>query len=168
MENYMTQFTIPEDIREELRAVGYEDEIINQTEAERNDEESIVFQMTTEQLEGAIEATKEAIVELQEAIDLSDAIKRLEQSDDWKAFEKAYFTDEKDRLVTVLTSGDPVEKNTKEEVTEKLLAIGSLNNFLKYKTADNLIQEHRNKIVVFKLDLANYNFVLEEKLKNKK
>jgi len=161
----MEKFIIPNDVREKLRAVGYEDDIINQTEEERNAEDSILSSLTREQLIQSIDATEEEMKKLELDVKVAEAIKRLENNEDWKVFEEAYFTNEKDRLVTVLTSGDHVEKTIKEEVTEKLLAIGTLNNFIKYKTADNLVKEAKLKLATYELDLANYTWELERRHK---
>ena len=160
------QFTINPKYREALVSdFGYSDEDITLSEEERNEAGSTVKALSIEQINQAIDSTEEMIKQLEEDIAIAAAIENLEDNEDFKIFELSYFTKEKERLASVLTSGSYVEKQVKDEVTEQLRAIGLLNMFLGYKANPSSTKEKKEKVIIYKIDLDNYKFELAAKRK---
>ena len=154
-------FKIEQEYRDALIADhGFENTDIDAIEEERNSNESVVHNMTKAQLTDAIEATEAVLEQTINDIRISEAITALEDNEDFKTFELAYFQTEKDRLVSVLTTGSHVDRDVRDDITEKLRAMGSLNAFLNYKSDSSMLKDNKLKEITLKIDLDDYEFEL--------
>lgn len=78
-----------------------------------------------------------AIEEYKAMIEYGEALKRLEENEDYKTvYLTGYFEAEAERITGLIIGDDPLRRDSMENIIEAALAIRNVKQFLKYKKLD--------------------------------
>lgn len=101
-------------------------------------EESTEFNLREE-----LEAIDNSIEEQKAILELAEAIKRLEDNEDYKkVVTGAYLDEEAKRLCEVLVEPNPLKRDQLENIMEMTSAIRHFKTFMKFKKYDAVNAEH--------------------------
>jgi hypothetical protein len=77
------------------------------------------------------------IEQYKEMVEFGEALKRLEDNEDYKAvFSVGYFEAEAERITGLITGEDPLRRDSMENIIEAALSIRNVKQYLKYKRLD--------------------------------
>jgi len=86
--------------------------------------------VSTEDIKADLEYANSELNDCKSIIDKFNALKALEDNENWKAFKEMYFKDEKDRIAAALTSTQKFRVEAELQLQQKLSSIRHLKMFI--------------------------------------
>lgn len=158
METYKVE--VPQELMDEMLSLGYEPTEIQSSLDDREAEDWT--NASSEDIRYSLEACDEKIKAREEALEISNSIKELEETSDlFKTFMDGYTVVERDRITRALTTSGPLKDEVKSDLIEQLSGIQKLNRWI-FNTKNSTVT-YASEIIGLKLDKIQYSTVLKSR-----